>query len=54
MAIKKVVLNGETLIDLTMDTATSSDVVVGKTFHGRDGERYVGQYRPNVKELEVT
>lgn len=37
MAINKVVYDGNTLIDLTSDTITVSDVVSGVTFHLRDG-----------------
>jgi len=37
MAINKVVYDGDTLIDLTNDTATASDVASGKTFHLADG-----------------
>jgi hypothetical protein len=54
MAVKKVILNGEPLIDLTLDTVTPEDVVRGKTFHGRDGEIYTGNYRPNIAALTIT
>lgn len=37
MGINKVVYDGTTLIDLTNDTVTVSDVVSGITFHLRDG-----------------
>lgn len=42
MAANKVTLNGETLIDLTQDTANESDVAVGKTFHKSNGEIGIG------------
>ena len=42
MVANKVILNGETLIDLTQDTANESDVAVGKTFHKSNGEVAVG------------
>ena len=54
MATKRVILNGQTLIDLTLDTVTPEDVVQGKTFHGRDGEIYTGTYRPNIAALTIT
>jgi hypothetical protein len=38
----KILLNGETLIDLTADTAVESDVAAGKTFHKADGSSAVG------------
>lgn len=37
MAINKIVYDGSTLIDLTGDTVSVSDVVSGVTFHLRDG-----------------
>lgn len=37
MAINKIVYGSQTLIDLTSDTVTVSDVVSGVTFHLRDG-----------------
>lgn len=37
MAINKVVYGSQTLIDLTGDTVSVSDVVSGVTFHLRDG-----------------
>ena len=42
MAYNKIVYGGNTLIDLTEDNVTASDVLSGKTFHGRDGEESVG------------
>ncbi len=38
----KVVYNGQTLIDLTQDTALAADVASGKYFHLATGERVVG------------
>lgn len=38
MANNKVIFNGETLIDLTGDNITESDVLEGKTFHLPSGE----------------
>ena len=42
MANNKIVYNNETLIDLTGDTATASDVAQGKSFHLASGESAVG------------
>lgn len=41
--VNKVVLaNGETLIDLTNDTAVATDVLSGKYFHLKSGQRVAG------------
>ena len=40
--VNKVVYGGETLIDLTTDTAVASDVASGKYFHLATGERVQG------------
>ena len=42
MAINKVVYAGSTLIDVSGDTATPSDVLAGKTFHKNDGTQASG------------
>ena len=52
MAINKVEANGETLIDLTNDTAEAEDVLEGQTFHLRSGEIATGTYRPSA-EIEA-
>ena len=52
MAINKVEANGETLIDLTSDTATASDVIKGKTLHLASGTVATGTYRPS-DEIEA-
>lgn len=52
MAVNKVEANGETLIDLTNDTAGASDVLEGKTLHLASGERAEGTYRPS-DEIEA-
>ena len=41
-AVNKVILGTETLLDLTGDTATASDVASGKTFHLASGVQAVG------------
>ena len=40
--VNKVTANGQTLIDLTTDTAVASDVAAGKYFHLASGERVQG------------
>ena len=40
--INKVVYGGNTLIDLTSDTATAADVAAGAYFHLKTGERVAG------------
>ena len=42
MATNKIIYGNDTLIDLTGDTVTASDVASGKTFHGKDGVQTVG------------
>lgn len=37
MARSKIIINGETYIDLTSDTVTAADVASGKTFHLANG-----------------
>lgn len=44
MAINRVDYYGETLIDLTADTVTPSDVRAGVTFHMSTGEKTTGAY----------
>lgn len=40
--VNKVIYGGNTLIDLTGDTATASDVLTGKTFHDKTGATVEG------------
>ncbi len=42
MAINKVIYGGSTLIDLTQDTVSASDVLSGKTFHLASGDTATG------------
>ena len=44
MSANKIILNGKTLIDLTVDTATEADVIAGTTFHKANGEASVGTW----------
>ena len=46
MAVNKVVINNETKIDLSSDTATAADVISGKTFHDNEGLLKTGTYVP--------
>lgn len=50
--INKVEANNQTLIDLTSDTATASDVLEGRTLHLASGAPAVGTYRPS-DEIEA-
>lgn len=53
MAINKVTQNDNTLIDLTLDTATAADVVSGVTFHLANGEQATGT-RPATQAYVAT
>lgn len=48
MANNKVVANGETLIDLTEDTVTPSNMVSGIVAHDASGARIVGTFDPSI------
>lgn len=56
MAKNKVIYNGNTLIDLTGDTATASDVASGKTFHLASGVQATGTFvaSPSVATATTT
>ena len=51
MAISKVVYGNTTLIDLTSDTITESDLAYGVTAHGADGEAITGT---STKDSDTT
>lgn len=53
MAYAKVIFNGTTLIDITQDTATASEVNPGYTFHGADGNQYTGTDTSGISIVEV-
>lgn len=48
MPVSKVVLGGETLIDLTADTITPDKLLLGVTAHNAKGELIVGTLVPDV------
>ena len=50
----KVVYGGDTVIDLTSDTATELDVASGKTFHLASGEQATGTFSPSVSVATAT
>lgn len=43
MAINKVIYGGNTLIDLTSDTVTPSDILAGKKAHDKSGAQITGE-----------
>ena len=51
MAVSKVILNGETLMDVTVDTVTSEKLLTGYQATGRDGVKVQGAYVPQSVEL---
>lgn len=50
----KVIYNGNTLIDLTGDTATKADVALGKLFHLANGEQATGTAGAGLQVAFVT
>lgn len=50
----KIIYNGQTLIDLTTDTAVASDVQAGKYFHLATGERVQGTSTYNADTTDAT
>ena len=46
MAVNKVVLGSETLLDLTGDTVTKGTLLAGHTAHNAAGEQIEGEYTP--------
>lgn len=52
--VNKVVYGGNTLIDLTSDTATAADVQSGKYFHLKTGERVAGTNTYNADTSDAT
>ena len=56
MAINKIVYNGDTLVDLTEDTITSSNLLSGITAHNKSGEQITGEctYDSNTTDANAT
>jgi len=52
--ISKVIYNGNTLIDLTQDTVTASDILTGKTAHGADGNVLTGSCSYDADTSDAT
>lgn len=52
--INKVIFGGETLIDLTADTVTASDMLSGVTAHDRSGAVITGSCTYNVNATDAT
>lgn len=48
MAVNKVVLGSETLLDLTGDTVTRDTLLAGHTAHNAAGEQIEGEYTPRM------
>ena len=46
MAVNKVVLGSETLLDLTGDTVTRDTLLAGRSAHNAAGEQIEGEYTP--------
>lgn len=53
MAINKVVYGGNTLVDLTGDTAAAADVAAGKRFHLPNGEQASGSLNCQILEFAL-
>ena len=52
--VNKVIYAGETLIDLTSDTAIASDVLTGKYFHLKSGQRVAGSCSYDANTSDAT
>lgn len=51
MAVNKVTVNGETILDLTGDSVTPETLMEGVTAHDAAGNRIVGTYAPPVTSV---
>ncbi len=54
MAINKVIYGGNTLIDLTSDTVTPEDILVGKKAHDKSGEVITGSCDFDANTTDAT
>ena len=52
--VNKIIYAGNTLIDLTGDTATAADVAYGKTFHDKTGATVTGTSTKDVTSTDAT
>jgi len=48
LAIAKVILNGDTLMDVTSNTVTSENLKSGYTAMKNDGTVVTGEYKPKL------
>lgn len=53
MRANKILLNGETLIDLTQDTVAADKMMKGATAHNKAGELIVGTYEVVIPEIKL-
>ena len=54
MAVNKIIFNGESVLDLTQDTATAQDVRQGKKFHLKSGASSIGTLIPGTDVSDTT
>lgn len=54
MAINKIIYGGNTLLDLTSDTITASDLAYGKTAHDRSGASITGSSTKDSNTTDAT
>lgn len=56
MGVSKVIFGNQTIIDLTADSITASDLAYGKTAHGADGEQITGSntYDADTSDANAT
>lgn len=54
MGVNKVIIGGETVVDLTGDTATASKVLNGFTFHDNSGTERTGTCEFDVDSTDAT